>query len=144
MVRRLVLIGTVAVATTGTALAADTDAQRAELQRNEALWAKQHLRDYRFRLRVLCFCPGGRVTITVRHGKPSGAPVDRRGLDTVPEMFAAIQRALDRGADSVNVRYSAHRGFPRWVAIDPRFAMQDDEIAWIVDRFTVLHPVSRR
>jgi hypothetical protein len=28
--------------------------------------------------------------------------------------------------------------------IDPSFAVQDDEFAWIVDRFTVLHPVSRR
>ena len=141
----LVLGTTAAVAP---ALAADADrvAQRRELERNRARWARQHLRDYRFRLRVTCFCPfrGRAVTVVVRHGRPHGAGDSQKQLDTVPEMFAQIRRALDDPkAGEVAVRYDRHRGFPRNVSIDRIKNAIDDEIAWTVDHFTALRRSGR-
>lgn len=112
--------------------------QRRELERNRTLWAQQHIRDYRFRLRVYCFCPsrGHAVTITVRGGRPHGATGFQTQFDTVPELFRQIRHALDDpDAGEIKVRYDARRGFPRSASIDRIKNAIDDEISWKVDRF---------
>src|SRR5881397_3447132 len=93
----LILAASGACAATALAADSDRDAQRRELSRNRTLWAQQHLRNYRHRLRVRCFCPsaGHAVTVTVRDGHPHGATGFQTQLDTVPEMFAALRTALD-------------------------------------------------
>ena len=137
---RLLLALLVVAFSSASALAADGDRgeQRRELERNRTLWSDQHLRDYRFRLRVRCFCPSGNhaVTVTVRDGRPTGASGFQRRLDTVPEMFAAIRRALDNSnAGAVTVRYDRRRGFPRSASIDRIENAIDDEYGWTADRF---------
>jgi hypothetical protein len=111
----LILVATASIVATAPAADGDRGGQRQELQRNRTLWAHQHIRNYRFRLRVRCFCPSARhsVIVTVRDGRPHGATGFQRQLDTFPEMFAAIGRALDDPkAGTVTVRYNARRGFP--------------------------------
>lgn len=131
-----------APAPTGAAQAgAGRAAKLAELERNEALWSKRRPPSYRFRLRVVCFCPsrGRPLTITVRNGRATGAHGFERRMDTVPEMFARIRSALkDRSAGKVTVAYDRRRGFPRRAAIDPVRTAIDDEYGWTADRFRAL------
>jgi hypothetical protein len=62
-------------------------------------------------------------------------------FDTVPEMFAAIKRALDDPkAGAVKVRYDSRRGFPDTASIDQIKNAIDDEIGWTADRFRRLRP----
>jgi hypothetical protein len=115
--------------------------ERAQLERNVARWEDQHVRDYRFRLRVQCFCPSARhaVTVTVRDGRPAGATGFQKRLDTMPELFDAIRGALDDPkAGAVTVRYDGRRGFPRTASIDRIKYAIDDELGWTVDRFRPL------
>jgi hypothetical protein len=150
-VRRLSMLLVIVVTAAGaTARAAgtDRDAQREALAENRSLWTSQHLRDYRFRLRVTCFCTsrGHAVVISVRNGRPHAAAGGRRRLDTIPELFAAIRRALDDpDSGDVTVSYDHRRGFPRRASIDPIKNAADDEISWTVDRFQALvrSPASR-
>src|ERR671933_2140546 len=97
--RWLTTVLAVATALAGTAPASGSDdrtAQLRELRHQQHRWAQARIRDYRFRLRLRCFCPAARhpYTITVRGGRPHGATGYARRLDTVPEMFAAIRRGL--------------------------------------------------
>jgi len=147
MVRVLVIVilASLSAAAVAPAIAAapGKDAQRQELRRNAALWARQNLRDYRFRLRVQCFCPGARqaVTVTVVNGRPRGSSPIQKRFDTFAEQFTAIGRVLeDPGAGDVSVTYDARRGFPRRAAIDPIKTAIDDEQSWTVDRFRPLRP----
>jgi hypothetical protein len=117
--------------------------QRAELERNRSLWTSQHLRDYRFRLRVQCFCPDAAtaVTVIVRDGRPRGATGFRKRFDTMPELFAALDRSIgDPRAGDVSVRYSARRGFPRSAFVDAVAQTADEEFGWSIDRFRPLRP----
>jgi hypothetical protein len=107
----------------------------------ERFWGRQHLRDYRFRMRVRCFCPsaGHAVLVTVRDGRPHGVTGFPKRLDTIPEMFRAIRGALDDSrADDVTVRYDVRRGFPRSASIDRIKNAIDDEVGWTADRFRPL------
>jgi Family of unknown function (DUF6174) len=142
--RRLLSLSLAAAAVTAPALAiAGTRGQeRRALAHNRAVWKEQHLRDYRFRLRIRCFCPAsvrGPITVTVRNGRPHGATDFQKQIDTVPEMFAQIERAVgDKRAGDVDVKYSSRRGFPRKGSIDRIKKAIDDEFGWTVDHFRAL------
>lgn len=137
----ILIAASVAIATPALAAGTDKSAARAALAHNRALWSSQHVRDYRFRLRVTCFCAGvGKpVTVTVRNGKPVGAKGAAAGLATVPAMFKEIASALaDPKSGDVTVRYDTHRGFPRSASVDRIKRAADDEIGWTMDRFRPL------
>lgn len=110
------------------------DAQHADLAAARARWRRAKLHgDYRFRLRVSCFCPEAGVerTIRVRDGKPHGGRYADLSVDTVPEMFRLIARALDDpDAGDVDVRYDDALGYPRRASVDRIEAAIDDEISW--------------
>jgi hypothetical protein len=112
---------------------------QARLRRATALWAAQHLHNYSMRVTVSCFCspePRRPTTITVRGGRPHGSKYFANELQTIPEMFRLIRRALaDPDAGPTTVTFDPHRGFPRTVAIDPLKNAVDDELSWTVDRF---------
>jgi hypothetical protein len=116
----------------------------AKLKQARALWAKQHVRDYSFRLKLSCFCPPDvrrSVIVTVHNGRPHGAPASSRHIDTFPEMFARIGETLTKpGSGGATVRYDARRGFPRSASLDPIKLAADDEYSWTADRFRVLRP----
>jgi hypothetical protein len=138
-----VAAGLVVAALAVPTIAADAAAStpRQQLERNQARWDARHLRDYRFRLRVACSCPAGNrpVTITVRNGRPRGAPRFVRALDTIPKLFSEIRRALDDPkAGNVTARYDTRRGYPRSASIDRIKNAVDDEFGWTLDRFRVL------
>jgi hypothetical protein len=124
----------------GAAAASDPAEERRKLADARAKWARQHVRDYRFRLRLTCFCPERwPVTVVVRDGRPRGARAFQRHFDTVPAMFRQISRALrDERAGEVRARYDRRRGFPRFASIDRIKLAIDDEVSFTVDRFRVL------
>lgn len=136
----ILLLAAVCAATTTAAWAdtRDRDAQRRDLSLNRALWTRQGLGNYRFRLHVHCYCPDAAraVTITVRNGRPRGARGYQKQFDTVPELFQAIRRGLeDPRSGDVSISYDRRRGFPRTASIDRIKNAIDDEIGWTVDRF---------
>lgn len=123
--------------------ASAVDPRRAALDAAYAKWKRQKLRNYRYRLRITCFCPDARraINVIVRNGKPRRLTGYARQLSTVPRLFARIREALrDPKAGEVTARYDRTRGFPRVAAIDRIRLAIDDEIGWTVDRFRPLRP----
>lgn len=129
-----------ALAAVACALAAPAGAsadEASELAQARERWAAQHARDYTFRIRVMCFCPGRDfVTVRVRGGKPRGTPLRLRRFDTVEELFARIAEELGRGGDP-NATYGRRTGAPRRFSADPAPMAIDDEYGVTVRRVRI-------
>jgi len=136
----MILVATVAGGTASAPAADNSDITK--LKRARTLWNKQHVRDYSFRVKLSCFCPTEvrmAVIVTVRKGRPHGAPDSHREIDTFREMFARIMTTLTNpNSGGAKVRYDRTRGFPRSASLDPIKGAVDDELSWTVDRFRVL------
>jgi hypothetical protein len=113
-----------------------------DLAKFSRLWGSKRIHNYRFRLRISCFCPTQitqPVTITVRRGRPSGGTESHKPFDTVPELFDVIASNIDSAlANSPQAVYDRRYGFPTRVGLDPRKDAIDDETTVTVDRFRVL------
>ena len=82
------------------------DSLRAMLRKERALWRAKRPRDYRFLLRVGCFCPGvrGWLLMDVRRSQPLRV-WDRTGktvafsdwnMFSIDELFDNLERSIDR------------------------------------------------
>lgn len=122
-----------------------------KLAQHRQRWQAHQIRDYRYRLQILCFCvPEMRqpVVIEVRNGltvsitaAESGAPVDLEHfnhVDTIEELFDLIGAALSGKAAHVDVTYDPVLGYPRRISIDHLKGAVDDEIEYTVTDFTIL------
>jgi hypothetical protein len=140
----LLLAACLAAPASASASASGAASDSAKLRQARALWAKQHVRDYSFRLKLSCFCPPDvrrSVIVTVHNARPHGAPASSRHIDTFPEMFARIRETLTKpDSGGATVRYDTRRGFPRSASLDPIKLAVDDEYRWTADRFRVLRP----
>jgi hypothetical protein len=117
--------------------AADPATEAAKLAKARERWAAQDAVNYRYRLRVACFCPPrGPVTIRVRGGRPRGTPDSLRRFDTVEKLFARIREELDRGGKGLHARYGV-RGIPKDFSADPFPDAVDDEYTVIVRRLRI-------
>ena len=114
--------------------------QRAELSVARQRWAAQGPASYRYRFQYLCFCPASLVTaveIQVRGGQvvavldpATGRPAPAapgRPSPTVPELFAIVESALDRGVDWIDVQYDPILGYPAVIRIDANTRTVDEE-----------------
>jgi hypothetical protein len=138
-----------AVAVTATALAvvavaavvgADRGSDRSgDLAGARRRWTSQGADDYRYRVRLSCFC-GAEVTrpatVRVVAGRPRSTRTALRDYDTVDELFALIERAR-ADANVVEVRYAPDTGVPIHVYIDWRANTSDDELTLTVSRIRV-------
>ena len=128
--------------------------RRAELQRQQARWARQQITSYRLTYHRECFCGTALTTpikIEVRDGVIASAryaegddpvPVSVQAfLPTVEGLFAIIDDAIDREADLLEVTYDPNRGYPRRIAIDYRFSTADEEVAHSVTSLEILLPL---
>ena len=127
--------------------------RRAELERQRAKWARQHITSYRLVYRRDCLC-GAEFTaateIEVRAGQIAGAAYTTRGdpvpsyvhddLPTIDGLFAIIAAAIDAEADLLDVTYDPTRGYPQKVAIDYRFNAMDDEVTHSVVSLEIILP----
>lgn len=105
-------------------------------------WDRQGISSYRFRVSRLCFCaPDARrpLIVTVQLGRvtsltdaETGAPFtgDPFMPVTVDGLFAAVDAALDRDADHVDVRYDPQLGYPLEIAIDESERLADEEVTY--------------
>jgi hypothetical protein len=128
------LAAVLALAAPAGASAADEATRLAEARER---WAAVDARNYRFRIRIACFCPERDfVTIRVRDSKPRGTPRGLRRFDTVEELFARIGEELDRGGDP-DARYAGRTGVPRSFDADPLPRAIDDEYGVVVRRVRI-------
>jgi hypothetical protein len=126
-------------------------ALRADLRVRRERWAAQRILDYQLTLSRSCFCSpegAGLAVITVLEGEPvewqyflSGDPIApewRAVFPTVEGLFDFLQDAIDRGAESIEVRYDEDLGLPTTIRIDYRLAAVDEEIAYEVEKLVDL------
>lgn len=94
------------------------------LRRERALWQARKPRDYRFLLRVGCFCPGTRgwLLMEVRNGQlfrawdTKGRSVDLTDWNTVSidKMYDNLERGIDTNGE-VQIAFDPQWHFPRYV-----------------------------
>lgn len=116
--------------------------QLAELQANQAVWEAAGLVDYTMYFQRQCvFCPPeiiNPVELTIREDTiqavfdlelqvPQTEWIPGAYL-TVPEMYLAIQEAIDQLAAQIDILYDATLGFPTDVHIDFNRRFTDDDI----------------
>jgi hypothetical protein len=111
----------------------DGSAQR-KLDRARARWRKAGIHNYRFQLTRQCFCPATSKVLFVRGDKPVGAPADLRSVATVRRLHRRVQDAIDDRVAGLDVRYDK-RGMPRFIGIDGRESIADDEVGYKVEHF---------
>ena len=106
---------------------ADGSAQAA-LDRARAQWKAARIGSYRFQARRMCFCPTtGWHVVNVRRGAPSAnVHSDVKDIASVPRLFRTIQRAIDRRAHRLRVKYGTH-GVPTRIDIDSIANVIDEE-----------------
>ena len=143
MLRRVLLLLTLALAAASLAAAVPAAAQEAPnppdpyivdgsaqkaLDRAKAKWRAAKIRSYRYEARRQCFCPTtGWHVVNVRDGVPSKrVHANVKDIATVPRLFRQIQRAIDRRAHDLTVTYSTH-GVPTKLTIDSYANVIDEE-----------------
>ena len=98
-------------------------------------WRRARIPDYRFELERICFCAQrGAVVLVVRLGRPVDPPAALRDVATIRRLHREIQRAIDRKAADLSVRYD-RRGVPRSIRIDDQRMLADDEVSYRVLHF---------
>lgn len=123
----------------------------ADLRASRALWERQELRDYRYTIGRTCECLPemvGPAVVEVRGGRTVSVTAARSGaailpeaferLDTVDELFAAVQEAMARDPDELRVRYDPRRGHPVSFFVDYDRDVGDDEHGFTVESFEPL------
>ncbi|HEX5869907.1 MAG TPA: DUF6174 domain-containing protein [Longimicrobium sp.] len=118
-----------------------------ELERARGLWNARGVEDYRMTVRMTGAWAGGAAEIQVRDGVPvsvqpvglpAGIPAEAfREHDTVEELFAILQHAVDHEAEGISAEYHPRLGVPVDVYIDHRRTTADDEHGFIVESFDV-------
>ncbi|HEX6373669.1 MAG TPA: DUF6174 domain-containing protein [Longimicrobium sp.] len=118
-----------------------------ELERARGLWDARGVQDYRMTVRLTGAWIGGAAEIQVRGGVPvsvrpvglpEGIPAEAfRDYDTVEELFAILQHAVDNDAERIAAEYHPRLGVPVEVSIDHRLTTADDEHGFIVEAFDV-------
>jgi hypothetical protein len=100
------------------------DSLRATLRKERALWRAKRPRDYRFLLRVGCFCPGvrGWLLMDVRKNQPLRV-WDRTGtavaltdwnMFSIDELFDNLERSIDHYG-TVQIAFDPRWHFPAYV-----------------------------
>ncbi len=114
------------------------DGDDEEALRNAQIrWNAARVQDYTVVVQHLCFCGYVRpVRVTVRSGAVVSS-VDAQTGEPVPSyatvrdiagLFALIRKAIDDGADRLEVTYDAQLGYPTFINIDYVVNAVDDEL----------------
>ena len=115
-----------------------------------ARWDQQNILDYRYTVKVSCFCPppaGQAIVVEVKNGlttsvknAQTGEAVDLKFLErfsTVAKLFEVIAEAEARNAAKLEVEYNPQFGFPTQAMIDYIAQAADDELGFWVEGFEV-------
>jgi len=100
------------------------DSLRAILRKERASWRAKRPGDYRYLLRVGCFCPGvrGWLLMDVRKTQPLRAwdrtgkavPINDRNVFSIDDLFDNLNRSADRDA-VVELAFDSRWHFPAYV-----------------------------
>jgi hypothetical protein len=122
--------------------------QMAELQAARLRWRAQNLHDYAVVVQHSCFC--GYVsplytvvlddTVAGVVDLQSGASIDPRVCESVDDLFAVIESAIQRHAEVIRAEFDPEKGFPTAIELDGAARIADDEIFY---RITDVHPITR-
>ena len=128
----------------------DASGAEADLQAGRSRWRQQGTPDYAYTIRRVCFCGpevAGPVRVEVRGGhtvkvETFGGRTLAMGafdrLDTVEELFAAVEDAIERDPHQLTAAYDPTRGHPVALAVDyDRYAV-DEETGFQVTDFVAL------
>lgn len=124
---------------------------RAALAERRERWETRRILDYQLTLSRSCFCPpegAGLVVLTVFDGEPaewqyflSGDPVSPEWRDAFPAVEGLFDFAIDaieRGAETIDVRFDEELGLPVSIRVDYRQALADEEIGYEVEKIVDL------
>ena len=120
----------------------DLDRAQRELDGNWDRFERSAPQSYSYIVRITCECPAEvtrPVVVWVDRGsveflfyEDDGRPVPLSIADSFPsveQLFDAIQDAIDRNADSVDVEYDFTYGYPTSVYIDYDRRVADEELS---------------
>lgn len=113
-------------------------------------WRAQNLHTYAFTIQRSCFCANVHpLYVLVMNDTVAGAldletgeSVDRRSGETVEDLFAFIQNAIDRPAYLIRAKYDAEKGFPAEIDYDGMAQIADDEVFYRVSGVHSVPPIS--
>jgi len=111
-----------------------------------ARWEATAPASYRFTLERSCYCLYATpLRVTVLNGVVLRAQViattdflvgaDLAAVQTIPQVFAALARALDLPAARFSARYDPTWGFPTEASIDHSLQIADDEVTYRLSDF---------
>lgn len=113
------------------------DLLREELAVARAAWEQSGFADYDATYRILCYCPEIIVTIEVRDGALARHRIEGAAttdfLETVEEMFADIEDAIDGAASAIDAAYHPELGYPVRVYVDELEFVFDEEHGFEVE-----------
>jgi hypothetical protein len=118
-----------------------------ELEAARQLWKAQELHTYAFLLQRSCFCGNTHpLFVVVVNDKVAGVldfqttdSVDPSLGQTVDDLFAFIQTAIDGQARLIRATYDPTKGFPAEIDYDGAAQIADDEIFY---RISDVHPIA--
>lgn len=128
------------------ALTSCTSAVQSKLDENIDLWESKGLRNYDFVLKETCFCiittpamiqvrDGEAISVTYISNGVEKQTQSLSDLDTIEDLFRAIQRAIDGNAHTIDVQYDGDYGYPRRISIDYEENATDDEYTYEITSF---------
>jgi hypothetical protein len=123
--------------------------QISDLAVAKMLWRAQNLHTYAFTLQQGCFCANVHpLYVAVVNDAVAGVidletgdELDPQAGETVDDLFAFIERARDRHAQLIRVRFDPMKGFPSEIDYDGAAGIADDEITY---RASDVHPIPPR
>jgi hypothetical protein len=124
--------------------------RQAELDANRAVWEAAGITSYTYELRRLCYCVlAGDLTVTVADRavvaveRADGGPIpasERHHVETIEDLFAIIQDAIDERAFRYAVEFDAELGYPTVVDLDPIRNVVDEEVRYEASDLVPLVP----
>ena len=111
-------------------------------------WVKGQISNYRFTLKVICFCPSERVDpirIEVRNNQVTSLVYAGTGLvpsrnfweneNTIDKLFVIIHANATQSGGKLEVSYDTTLSYPTRIFIDPIPNAVDDEIGYEISSF---------
>lgn len=129
----------------------DDSFQNNKLNEARTLWNGKDVDSYSYVLELQCFCaPASElrpVVVTVQNGvvqsvlydsenpaQRTPAPASVFGpYDTVEELFAFVEDAIERDADLLQVGYDAEYGFPNVVNVDYQSGGSEQKLLFVTE-----------
>ena len=141
--RQLLLSAAFAIALTASGCSG-TQSRDADIDRAEARWKAAKPGKYRYELRKAGFLLPNRVRVTVDDATGSivevlegDEPSDFLKWDSIDALFATAREIRGNGG-TATFTYGGSDSVPETLVTDPLPGAVDDEVTYVVERFTIL------